>query len=194
MFQQPTEINFKLPPWIEGFAQRYRAISRLEERVAWVVAASRKIVEEGTGGPFAAAIFERKSGVLISLGVNLVTTEGISTLHAEMVAIAIAQRKLGSYDLDRSDLPDYELVTSTEPCAMCLGAIPWSGVRHVAMAANEADAEAIGFDEGDKPAQWVQTLESRSIEVSQGIARDEAREVLQFYRQQGGAIYNGGGE
>lgn len=194
MFQQPTEINFRLPAWVDSFTQSYRTTPHLEERMKWVIAASRKNVEEETGGPFAAAIFEQESGALLSLGVNLVTTEEMSILHAEMVAIAIAERKLGSHDLGRSGLPDYELVTSTEPCAMCLGAIPWSGVRHVATAAFTKDAEAVGFDEGAKPEQWMQALKTRSIEVSSGIEREAAREVLQFYQQQGGVIYNGGEE
>lgn len=72
---------------------------------------------------------------------------------------------------------------------MCLGAIPWSGVRSVVCGALGEDAESIGFDEGAKPAHWVATLESRGVTVMQGILREQARAVLLEYRQSGGVIY-----
>jgi tRNA(Arg) A34 adenosine deaminase TadA len=158
--------------------------------MAFVIGASRKNVEEGTGGPFAAAIFERDTGKLISLGVNLVTAQGLSILHAEMIAFALAQRKLGHYDLGRKGRAVHELVTSTEPCAMCFGAIFWSGVQRVVCAATDADARAIGFDEGAKPEQWRSTLAERDVEVVCGLKQAEAAAVLNWYAEQGGPIYN----
>jgi tRNA(Arg) A34 adenosine deaminase TadA len=68
-----------------------------------------------------------------------------------MVAIMIAQKILGNFDLGDASVPAYELVTSTEPCAMCLGATPWSGVRGLVCGARDEDASAVGFDEGSKP-------------------------------------------
>ena len=124
-----------------------------------VIEAAQRNISEGTGGPFAAAVFEMESGKLISLGVNLVLSQGLSILHAEMVAFALAQKKIGSYDLGRYDLPAHELVTSIEPCAMCFGAIPWSGVRRVIAGARDADARSIGFDEGPKMKDWRSELE-----------------------------------
>lgn len=190
MFEQPHHINFQLPEWLGPFSQDYVASNILIDKMHFVISASRKNVEEGTGGPFAAAIFEIESGELISLGVNLVTTQGLSILHAEMVAISIAQKKLGNYDLGGKSMPNHELVTSTEPCAMCFGAIPWSGVRHVVTAARDKDARAIGFEEGPKPDDWVKELELRNIRVSTDIEREPARKVLLLYRKSGGKIYN----
>ena len=42
----------------------------------------------------------------------------------------------------------FELFTSCEPCAMCLGASLWSGVKRMVCGATKDDAQAIGFDEG----------------------------------------------
>lgn len=190
MFQQPNEIQFQLPDWIEPYAQRYQPTQDLAARMRFVVGAARMNIEQKTGGPFAAAIFEMESGVLISLGVNLVTTAELSILHAEMVAITLAQKKLGHYDLGSEEMAAHELVTSTEPCAMCFGAIPWSGVRHVATAAQDQDARAIGFDEGPKPAHWVEALTERNIQVTTEVERERGRDVLQHYLQHGGHIYN----
>ncbi len=193
MFTQPTNISFTLPGWLEEYARGYRATTSLPEQMAFVVGASRKNVLEKSGGPFAAAIFNSDNGELISLGVNRVTTQGISILHAEMVAVVIAQRKLGHYDLGHDPATGYSLVTSTEPCAMCYGAIPWSGVRRVVTAARDSDARAVGFDEGPKPADWIAGLEKRGIGVVTGIEEEKAREVLRLYRQMHGKIYNARG-
>ena len=189
---QPASIHFDLPDWLEDFAQSYIPTTGLDARMAFVISAAKKNIEEDTGGPFAAGVFEVETGRLISLGVNLVTTQGMSMLHAEIVALAVAQRKLGSYDLGAEPIPPLELLTSTEPCGMCLGAIPWSGVRHVVTAAREEDANAIGFDEGPKPADWVASLNSRGIKVNTDIQRELASSVLKLYLKKNGHIYNTG--
>jgi len=70
--------------------------------MSFVIEAAQLNISKSTGGPFAAAVFETESGKLVSLGVNLVTSEGLSILHAEIVAFALAQKKIGSYDLGRT--------------------------------------------------------------------------------------------
>jgi tRNA(Arg) A34 adenosine deaminase TadA len=161
--------------------------------MALVIAAARRNIEEGTGGPFAAAIFERDTGVLVSLGVNLVVPAGLSMLHAEMLAFALAQQKLGSFDLGRAGLPAHELVTSSEPCAMCFGATFWAGVKHLLIGARNEDALAVGFDEGPKPDNWIEELNRRGISLERDLLRAEAAEVLRHYANIGGGIYNGRG-
>lgn len=154
------------------------------------IAASRQNVERQTGGPFGAAIFDLEKDALVSIGVNLVTSANCSLLHAEIVAIMQAQRILGYYDLGSVGTGRFELTTSTEPCAMCLGAIPWSGIRRVVCGARAEDAEAIGFNEGCKPEGGVNSLNSYGIEVVKDVLRQEAAEVLRDYNDHGGEIYN----
>ena len=74
---------------------------------------------------------------------------------------------------------------------MCLGAIPWSGIRRLICGAPGRDACDIGFDEGVKVPDWTDTLESRGITVLQDVLRKEARDVLIKYKESGGLIYNG---
>jgi len=190
MFKQPDTIQFSLPDWVSTYVQDYPIIDTVEDRMRFVIEAARKNVLEQTGGPFAAAIFELDSGKLISLGVNLVTTQGLSILHAEMVAIAVAQKKLATYDLGGEDVAQHELVSSTEPCAMCFGAVPWSGVRRIVTGARDEDARCIGFDEGPKLNDWSSALSDRQIEVIKDVKRHEAQQVLNEYLQAGGKIYN----
>lgn len=190
MFKQPDSLKIELPAWVEAFAGSCTDTVDIERRMDFVISASRRNVEEKTGGPFAAAVFESKTGKLVSLGMNLVITQGLSMLHAEIVALSLAQRKLQTWDLGREGLPRHELVISAEPCAMCLGAIPWSGITRIVTAARDEDARHIGFDEGSKPENWKGTLEERGIEVISNINRDEARSVLELYRDIGGPVYN----
>jgi tRNA(Arg) A34 adenosine deaminase TadA len=185
------EVKLRLPDWVGELSsaadRRYRTV---EDRMRFVVELSRLNVRRGTGGPFGAAVFERETGRLLAPGVNLVVGSGCSVFHAEMVAIMVAQKSLGTFDLGGEGLPSYELVASTEPCAMCLGATPWSGVRHLVCGARDEDARAVGFDEGAKMAEWVGSLEDRGISVELGVLREEAVAVLQEYAALGGEIYN----
>ncbi len=154
-----------------------------------VIELARANVEHRTGGPFGAAVFEAVSGRIAGVGVNVVETSHCSIAHAEMIAISMVQQSTGNYDLS-SGTVEYEVVTSAEPCAMCLGAIPWSGVRRVVCGARGEDVCAIGFDEGAKPADWVDELRKRGIEVVQDVLRQEALDVLRQYAEAGGRIYN----
>ena len=152
------------------------------------VALSKESVLQKTGGPFGAVVVHEQTGELISVGINLVTTAGLSIAHAEMVALSLAQLSKGQWNLSHSG--PLQLVTSCEPCAMCFGALPWSGISSLICGARKQDAEAAGFDEGDKPAQWVRSLQRRDIDVQRGVLRPEAAAVLLYYRDQGGPIYN----
>jgi tRNA(Arg) A34 adenosine deaminase TadA len=155
-----------------------------------VTTLSKLNIEQGTGGPFGAGVFRTDTHELVAPGVNLVLSSQSSLAHAEVVAIMMAQQTLGVHDLGANGLLPHELVTSCEPCAMCLGAICWSGVRHLVCGARGSDAEAIGFDEGPKPTNWVTELEQRGITVTLDIGRIRASSVLQRYIQNGGEVYN----
>lgn len=187
-----SSITFALPDWVEAYAAGYKPDLDEEARMAFVIAAAQRNVEEGTGGPFAAAVFAIASGELIALGVNLVASRRLSILHAEIVALTLAQERLATFDLGGAGVPPCELVTSTEPCAMCYGAIPWSGVKQLVTGAFDTDARQIGFDEGPRTPRWREELEERGIKVIRGLLRAEAAAVLDGYAAAGGEIYNPG--
>lgn len=186
------EFVLRLPDWVEEFvSEPDKVYPTIEDRMRLIIELSRLNVAHETGGPFGAGIFNQQTKKLLAPGVNLVVPTKCSILHAEMVAIIIAQQMAGRYDLGGAGMSSYELVVSTEPCAMCLGAICWSGVRRLVCGGSEEDVRSIGFDEGPKLPEWVQALETRGITVLQGVCRNEASAVLQQYYESGGAIYNG---
>jgi len=73
---------------------------------------------------------------------------------------------------------------------MCFGALPWSGINSLVCGARKQDAEDAGFDEGERPAEWISSLQRRGISVVRDVLRDEAAAVLAYYHDIGGAIYN----
>lgn len=187
------ELVLRLPLWVEKYlAECEQIFPRVEMRMKLVITLARQNIEHKTGGPFGAGIFERESGRLVAVGVNQVERSNCSIAHAETLAIALAQRVIGSYDLAGKKGSSYELVTTTEPCVMCLGAACWSGVRRVVCGARDEDAREIGFDEGPKPPDWVRSLEGRGISVEKDVLREHARAVLIEYQRNGGLIYNSG--
>ena len=181
-----SEIIIAVPAWVSAFEADHAGVY-LTAEARMALDLSRHNIAEGTGGPFGAAVFDLATGQLVAAGVNLVVRSSCSLAHAEMVALARTQQRLGTWNLAAKGR--FELATSCTPCAMCLGAVPWSGVCSLVCGARDGDARAIGFDEGAKPADWAGELQNRGIAVTQDILRDPAAAVLRAYAAGGGTIY-----
>jgi len=186
----PT-VEIQVPDWIDSLLlDPEKTYTTIAERMDLVIDLARRNVDAGTGGPFGAAVFDMQTGRLVAPGVNGVIPANCSVVHAEVMAIMVAQKIMGSYDLGGRGLPPMELVSSTEPCTMCLGAVIWSGVRRLVCGARDEDAREIGFDEGPKPHAWPAALEKRGIAVLQDVGRQAAVDVLRTYVKRGGMVYN----
>lgn len=188
MIGRPVTIT--LPAWALGYESAERTWASDEDRMGLAIELSRENVRAGTGGPFGAAIFEEASGRLVSIGINSVVRLVNSSLHAEIVAFMRAQARIGSYSLAAPGQPAHVLYSSCDPCAMCVGAALWAGVRRIVCGASREDAVALRFDEGPVfPESW-EYLRQRGISLTHGVLRQEARSVLELYRSAGGVIYN----
>ena len=191
VFEQPSrKIVATLPEWVDTVVDWRAPYATDEAKMRLAIAVATHNVLQRTGGPFGAAIFERQSGALVSVGMNSVVRLHNSTLHAEMLAIMMAQHRLGSYTLAGSPTATYELVSSCDPCAMCLGAVLWSGVHRMVTGADRDDATALSFEEGPVFPQSYAYLEERGVTITRSVLRQEAAGVLELYRRQGGQIYN----
>ncbi len=186
----PRALRIDLPAWAAAREEDDRRYATDEDRMRIAIELAAANVTNGTGGPFGSAIFESDSGRLVAVGVNSVVRLRNSVLHAEMVAFMRAQAAVGAYSLSAPGLPAHTLYSSCDPCAMCLGAALWAGVRRIVCGATRQDAVALRFDEGPVFPESYDYLVRRGIEVVHGVLRAEAREILEQYRARGGVIYN----
>jgi tRNA(Arg) A34 adenosine deaminase TadA len=182
-------LTVDLPAWVPTLlGQRTHVVSD-DERVALAIALARENVAHGSGGPFGAAVFDDRTGRLIAVGTNSVRRLGNCVLHAEVMALMFAVQQAGTHAFDRAAPPAIMLATSCDPCAMCLGAVLWSGVRRVVCGATREDALAIGFDEGPVFPASLQYLADRGITFTHGVRRAEACAVLHDFVAAGNPVY-----
>lgn len=92
------------------------------------------------GGPFGALVV--RDGEIVATGTNLVTTNLDPTAHAEVTAIRAA-----CLTLDTFQLAGCLLVTSCEPCPMCMASALWARLEGIVYAADRNDAAFAGFDD-----------------------------------------------
>ncbi len=124
--------------------------------------------------PFGAVIVAADGTTLAEAG-NSVAVDG-PTAHAELNAVRAISH------VDPTTLTMATLYTSTEPCAMCAGAIYWSGIGRVVYALAE---DALRAMTGDDPANPTMALPCREVfargqrqTIVEGPAlEDEARAV-----------------
>ncbi len=186
------DFTITLPDWaINELEQMPTHLPSVEERMAAVIKFSQLNFEHGTGGPFAAGVFERDSGRMVVIGVNRVIPSNCSSAHAEVVALSLAQKMLGTYDLGGLGMPLYQFVVNWRPCAMCYGAALWSGIRSLAIAGDGPELEDItGFDEGPLHPDWEAELNKRGIEVINNVLRQKACDVFQAFANSQNFVYN----
>ncbi len=189
-------FTLALPSWVDDeLTDVPEVLPTREDRMRLVHRLAARNFREGNGGPFAAIVVESESGRVVSVGVNVVLSTGISSGHAEMVALGTAQARIGSWDLGGEDQPAHELVVNWRPCAQCYGGTLWSGVRTLVVAGDGPELEELtGFDEGPVREDWADQFERRGIRVVSGVLREEALQVFAEYgtyvREVGATVYN----
>ncbi|MGQ4390629.1 nucleoside deaminase [Streptomyces sp. SAS_270] len=130
--------------------------------------------------PFGALLTDSTGNVLL-MAENTVLTQRDLTGHAEINLVRLASRAL-----EPSQLVEATMYTSTEPCAMCSGAVYWSGIRRVvyALAATELNVLA-GADPRepllDLPCRRVFEAGGSTVEVSGPYLYQDAAAVHAGY-------------
>lgn len=175
-----------LPKWVKDIDKKIILISD-EDKMNFVLELAIKNIKMKTGGPFAAAVFNKSTNELVSIGLNIVIENNCSVAHAEVVAIINAEEKLQNYRLDDTE---YILISSAQPCVMCNGAVLWSGITTLIYGATKDDVEEIvGFDEGPLHPNWIEEFKIRGINVIPNLLNERSREVLQLYKDNEGILY-----
>ncbi len=135
---------------------------------------SSENIDKG-GGPFGAVIV--KDGKIIAKAANSVTLTNDPTAHAEVNAIRLAAKSLGTFDLSGC-----EIYTSCEPCPMCLGAIYWAHIDKVYYANTKDDARNIDFDDAFIYEEILRPMNERHKPFIQ-LMREKAIKVFEKWQQ-----------
>lgn len=136
------------------------------------------------GGPFGAAVLDA-GGQVIGRGHNTVIRDNDPTAHAEVRAIRQATKKIRSPRL-RGGI----LVTTSEPCPLCLAAAYWAGLQAVYFAVPRAVARRYGFAD-DFIYQELSLAPGRRRLKGQLLPGDHAaeRQLFAVWKKAGGQRY-----
>lgn len=189
-----SSFSASLPAWLlADLDDLPRVLPTLEDRMDLVNALADRNWREGSGGPFAAIVVDAATGELVSAGVNVVLASGLSSAHAEVTTLSLAQSALGRWDLGAAGA-DLQLVVNWRPCVMCYGATMWSGVRSLVVAGEGPLLEELTrFDEGPVVDDWDAQFEARGIRVTIGVRHDDAVAVFRAYGDSDSIVYNARG-
>lgn len=187
------EFKVDLPEWAVKENEKLPShLPKVEDQMEAVIRFSKLNFQHETGGPFSAGVFEKETGKVVIVGVNRVVPNNMSSAHAEIVTLSLAQQILKTFDLGGPGMPAYQLVVNGRPCAMCFGSIPWSGVRSLIVGASgEQIEELTGFDEGPIHPNWQEELRTRGIEVTEDVLAEQACEVFREFSASDSPVYNG---
>ena len=113
--------------------------------------------------PFGSLLVDGDGNVVLEAE-NTVVTGRDCTAHAELNLVREAVARF-----DAEQLGTHTLYTSTEPCAMCAGAIFWSGIGRVVFALSSA---TLGEIVEDPTGAWTLAMSCRDVFARGGRAVD----------------------
>jgi tRNA(Arg) A34 adenosine deaminase TadA len=141
---------------------------RDEELIRRSIELAREAVAAGSH-PFGALL--ARGGEVLLEARNTVSTDGV-TAHAELNLVRHALASLG-----RDALADCSLYTSTEPCAMCAGAIYWARIPRLVFACSVEGLHSVTDGTLSLPCREVFAHGGRRVEVTGPALEDEALEL-----------------
>ena len=124
--------------------------------------------------PFGAVLV--KDGVIVYSNENQVHSASDPTFHAEAGLLRRFCAETGI-----TDLREYTLYSSCEPCFMCSGAMVWTRLGRLVYGASNRDLCAIFGEEGSDCSHLVFSHSDHQPQVTAGVLRQECLEVLEAY-------------
>ena len=124
--------------------------------------------------PFGAVLV--KDAAVVYTNENQIYTRHDPTFHAEAGLIRRFCEETGI-----TDLREYTLYSSCEPCFMCSGALVWVKLGRLVFGASNSDLEEILGNEGCACAQMVFDYSFWAPKLTGGVLRDESLAILKDY-------------
>lgn len=112
-----------------------------------------------------------KDNKIIARGHNLRESKQNSLLHAEIVAINKACKKLNNFRLE-----DCELYVTVEPCLMCAGAIMQSRIKKVYFATTDEKYGAV-----TSVCNAFDIKSNHKVEFEQGMLCEESKKLVKDF-------------
>ena len=144
-----------------------------EKFMAEAIRLSKMAVEHGNE-PFGAVLV--KDGEIVYRNENQIYTRHDPTFHAEAGLIRRFCEETGI-----TDLSEYTLYSSCEPCFMCCGAMVWMKLGRLVFGASDIDLCSILGVQGSDCCGMVFGSMGAKTEVLGGVMRDESMTVLREY-------------
>lgn len=142
--------------------------------MAKAIELSALAVEHGNE-PFGAVL--TKDGETVCTNENQIYTAHDPTYHAEMGLLRNFCAQTGI-----TDLSEYTLYSSCEPCFMCSGAMVWLKLGRLVYGASNEDLAKILNEKGSKCSSIVfENSPFHSPSVTQGVLKEQAKQVLSDY-------------
>lgn len=130
-------------------------------------------VEHGNE-PFGAVLV--KDDEIVYTNENQIYTKHDYTYHAEMGLIRNFCGETGI-----TDLSEYTLYSSCEPCFMCCGAMVWAKVGRLVYGASDIELCEILNVQGSECSKIVFENSGHKSDITAGVMRDESLAVLKKY-------------
>ena len=138
----------------------------------WMEEALREAQRAGVAGEVPVGAVVVCGDRIVGRGGNRNLSDNDPTAHAEIVALRQAAREVGNHRL-----PDCEMFSTIEPCAMCAGALVHARLRRLVYGADDPKAGAV--------RSVLQVLNhprlNHQMEVTSGVLAARCAELLQTF-------------
>lgn len=124
--------------------------------------------------PFGAILVYKDN--IVASAENTVETDYDPTQHAELRVVSKAAKKANGISLK-----DHTLYSSTEPCAMCAGAIYWAGIRKVVYGCSAEDLREFTSGSFLTNSSHIFSFGREKVEVIGSVSRNECMETHRQY-------------
>lgn len=170
----PYKTTARGSTWRKIFTESGENEMEQDERfMREAIALSKAAVEHGNE-PFGAVLV--KDGEVVYTNENQIYTMHDPTFHAEAGLIRRFCAETGI-----TDLSEYTMYSSCEPCFMCCGAMVWTKLGRLVYGASDRELCALLGVEGADCCALVFSLSGSSVDVRGGVLREESLEVLRSY-------------